>query len=72
MLHLKQKKHEMKYLIHESFTIKSIKYIKQILVKIEITAPIQQAKQIIQNEIQGVASQRPYNTAQFQLDVDPI
>ena len=48
------------------------KYIKQILVKIEITAPIQQAKQIIQNEIQGVASQRPYNTAQFQLDVDPI
>ena len=48
------------------------KYIKQILVKIEITAPIQQAKQIIQNEIQGVASQRPYNTAQFQLDIDPI
>ena len=48
------------------------KYIKQILVKIEITAPIQQAKQIIQNEIQGVASQRPYNTVQFQLDIDPI
>lgn len=48
------------------------KYIKQILVKVEITAPIQQAKQIIQNEIQGVAAQRPYNTAQFQLDIDPI
>jgi primosomal protein N' (replication factor Y) len=48
------------------------KYIKQILVKIEITAPIQQAKQIIQNEIQGVVAQRPYNTVQFQLDVDPI
>ncbi len=47
------------------------KYIKQILVKIELSAPIHQAKQIIQNEIQGVASQRPYNTAQFQLDVDP-
>lgn len=48
------------------------KYIKQILVKVEISASIQQAKQIIQNEIQGVASQRPYNTAQFQLDIDPI
>lgn len=48
------------------------KYIKHILIKIEVTSPIQQAKQIIQDEIQGVSSQRPYNTAQFQLDVDPI
>lgn len=48
------------------------KHIKQILVKIEITAPIQQAKQIIHNEIQGVTSQRYYNTVQIQLDVDPI
>jgi primosomal protein N' (replication factor Y) len=47
------------------------KYIKQILVKIELSAPIYQAKQIIQNEIQGVVAQRPYNTVQFQLDVDP-
>ena len=48
------------------------KYIKQILVKIEVTAPIQQAKQIIHDEIQGVMSQRPYNTVNFLLDVDPI
>ncbi len=48
------------------------KHIKQILVKIETTAPIQQAKQIIHDEIQGVISQRPYNTVQYQLDVDPI
>ena len=48
------------------------KHIKQILVKIEISASIQQAKQIIHDEIQGVMSQRPYNTVQFQLDVDPI
>ena len=48
------------------------KHIKQILVKIEITAPIQQAKQIIHNEIQGVISQRPYNTVHIQLDIDPI
>ena len=48
------------------------KHIKQILAKIEITAPIQQAKQIIHDEIQGVISQRPYNTVQIQLDVDPV
>ncbi len=48
------------------------KHIKQILIKIEITAPIQQAKKIIHDEIQGVMSQRPYNTVQFQLDIDPI
>ncbi len=48
------------------------KHIKQILVKIEINAPIHQAKQIIHNEIQGVISQRPYNTVHIQLDVDPI
>jgi primosomal protein N' (replication factor Y) len=48
------------------------KHIKQILVKIEISAPIHQAKQILHDEIQGVMSQRPYNTVQFQLDVDPI
>ena len=48
------------------------KYIKQILVKIEISAPLHQAKQIIQDEIQGVTSQRPYNTVQIQLDIDPI
>ena len=48
------------------------KHIKQILVKIEISASIQQAKQIIHDEIQGVMAQRPYNTVQFQLDVDPI
>ena len=48
------------------------KYIKQILVKIEISAPLHKAKLIIQDEIQGVTSQRPYNTVQIQLDIDPI
>ena len=48
------------------------KYIRQILVKIEINASIQQAKEIIRNEIQGVQLQKPYNTANIQFDVDPI
>ena len=48
------------------------KYIRQILVKIEINASIQQAKEIIRNEIQGVQLQKPYNTASIQFDVDPI
>ena len=48
------------------------KHIKQILVKIEISAPIHQAKQIIHNEIQSILSQRPYNTVHIQLDIDPI
>ena len=48
------------------------KYIRQILVKIEINASIQQVKEIIRNEIQGVQLQKPYNTANIQFDVDPI
>lgn len=48
------------------------KHIKQILVKIETNANIQHAKQIIHDEIQGVTSQRPYNTTQIHLDIDPI
>jgi primosomal protein N' (replication factor Y) len=48
------------------------KYIRQILVKIEINASIQQAKEIIRNEIQGIQLQKPYNTASIQFDVDPI
>ena len=48
------------------------RYIRQILVKIEINASIQQAKEIIRNEIQGVQLQKPYNTANIQFDVDPI
>ena len=48
------------------------KYIRQILVKIEINTSIQQVKEIIRNEIQGVLMQRPYNTTNIQFDVDPI
>ncbi len=48
------------------------KYIRQILIKIEINASIQQAKEIVKNEIQAVLMQKPYNTTNIQFDVDPI
>lgn len=46
-------------------------FIKNIMLKIEISAPADRAKHIISDEINAVKSVKPEGNAIFQLDIDP-
>lgn len=47
------------------------RYIEMIMLKIESSAPISKAKEILTGEINAAKSQRPYNSASYAIDVDP-
>lgn len=47
------------------------KFLKNIMIKIELTASVHRAKQIIADEITAVRSVKPESTAIFVLDIDP-
>lgn len=46
-------------------------HIRQILLKIEVRASIAQAKSIIMDEFNAMRAIKPFNTAQYILDIDP-
>lgn len=47
------------------------KYIQQVILKIENSAPVAEAKSILMGEINAIRSVKPYNAVSCSIDVDP-